>query len=81
MPQISIDIPTGQVDRVQAGLGVTTVAEAKEWIINSIKDRVKAHEAKDVKTAEDAKIAQAETDKEAAVNAVGADVDASVTIS
>lgn len=81
MPTITIDIPTEQVDRVRNALGVSTTAEAKQWVIEQLKSAVKAKEARAILDVEDAKVAQAEADRDTAINGVAADVESTIGIS
>jgi len=70
MADITITIPTELVARVSAGLGVSTIPEAKAWVIAKIKEEVLASEQKAVEDTEDAKLETARQARETAVQAV-----------
>lgn len=55
MPTLTIDATTEQLNRVKTALGLSTNAEVKTWIIDTVKREVKAKETEAVAEAEEAK--------------------------
>lgn len=68
MADITVTIPTTQVSRVSEALGVSTVAEAKAWVMAKIKEEVIAYEIRQAEEAEEAKV---QTAREAQRTAIG----------
>lgn len=75
MAQITINIPDEHLARIQnAGIN-------KAWVLARIKDAVKAYEAEQVRETERAKVEQAQTDMQTAIETAVATADAEITLS
>lgn len=81
MADITVTIPQAQVSRVATALGVSTVEEAKEWILTKVKEQVIAYETEQANLTEQAKIETAREAQEIAIQTARTTADSEITLS
>ena len=79
--EVTITIPDALVSRVSAATGATTTAQYQNWVRDSVKKAVVAHEAAEASEAEEAKVATAEAAKLTAVDAAVAKAESEIILS
>lgn len=79
MPTLTIDATTEQLDRIKTALGLTTNAQVKTWIIDTVKQAVKSAEIEQVLITEETKVRTAEEAKRAALEVKASEPDVELT--
>lgn len=79
MPTLTINATTEQLQRVQTALGLSSSAEVKQWVIDTIRSAVKNAEVSQVASTEEAKVEAALQAKNSAVDAKLAEADVELT--